>query len=499
MQRKDMYLTAILWLLVVLIFYPVFFADYIYTDESIQLWLYKPGSDFNMFVPQGRWITNYLFSKLFGAIDTVHEILYIRLFSLVGWLICLPIWYIVIKRVVAKEPAYAYLPFFTCLYLVTSLGFSISIQWASCLELFLANTAGLLSGAVLYQAIRFEDNRWRIAIGAAIGSLVLGVISLFTYQNGFGCFLIPFLLHFIARHTTKKDQVFMIGMIVHFLVYGVYFLLFKLSLKISHIPNDSRTDLYINLLDKIQFFFTHPFKRSFWFNIIVYENDKVARAIYKVLFIGWMAAVFVRAGLKHYILALKQIAVVLLICLVVYMPTLIVKEIFASNRTMLALNICVWLVCAEMIIYFIKNVQLLRWTGVAAAAVLVTSSWHNLRHLFLRPVEAEYSTLRAHIQQHYHPGIKTIYFVHATLDAFEKKYHIQSTMDEFGVPSTAFDWVAEWLPKQIIYEITGSRTTADQLVIKHWPDIEGYTRSGETMNNTTIMINMPELIAGINP
>jgi hypothetical protein len=499
MQRKDMYLTAILWLLVVLIFYPIFFADYVYTDDITHLWLNKPGSDFHMYITQGRWIMDYLFTWLFRSIDTVHEILYVRLFSLAGWLICIPIWYTVIKRVVEKEPAYAYLPFFTCLYLITSLPFSISIQWASCLELFLANTAGLLSGAIFYHAIRFTGNRWRISIGAAIGAGALGIVALFTYQNGFGCFLIPFLLHFIARHTIQKDRVFIIGMIFHLMVYGIYFLLYKLSLQINHIPHNPRTDLYIDPLDKLQFFFSHPFERSFWFNVIVSEYDKAARAFYKVVFVAWIVAVFIRVGVKNYLQALKQITGVLLICLVAYLPSLIVKENYASNRTLLALNICVWLVCVEMITWFISNVRVLRGAGIAVAAVLVANSWYNLRQQFLRPVEAEYAAIRTHIQQHYHPGIKTIYFVQPTEDAFKKKYHIQSTMDEFGVPSTFFDWVPEYVSKQIIYEITGSRTAAEPVVIKQWPDMESYTRSGETMNNTTLMINMPELIERINP
>jgi hypothetical protein len=152
-----------------------------------------------------------------------------------------------------------------------------------------------------------------------------------------------------------------------------------------------------------------------------------------------------------------------------------------------------------MIIYFIKHVQILRWMGVAVAAILIITSGYNFRQVFLRPVQSEYTAARTYIQQHYHPGIKTVYFVRAAEDAFTKKYHIQSTMDEFGVPSTYFDWVPEYLTKQVVYEITGSRATANQLVIKQWPDMEGYTHSGETIGNTSFLINMPQLIESIKP
>ena len=103
LSRRDFLSVLFLILIAVAIFYPVFYTEYLYTDESVQLWLYKEGSGFQMFITQGRYITEKLFRVLFSRANTVHDLIYIRLFSFLGWLICIPIWYFIIKKIVTKE------------------------------------------------------------------------------------------------------------------------------------------------------------------------------------------------------------------------------------------------------------------------------------------------------------------------------------------------------------------------------------------------------------
>ncbi|WP_207510690.1 hypothetical protein [Longitalea luteola] len=102
-QRKDVYFLALLFLVVILIFYPVCFAEYIYTDEVIQLWNYRPGSGFEMYGSQGRWIPELILSQAYAAIDSVKGITYIRIWALLLWLACIPVWYVTMKRIVAMD------------------------------------------------------------------------------------------------------------------------------------------------------------------------------------------------------------------------------------------------------------------------------------------------------------------------------------------------------------------------------------------------------------
>src|SRR5437868_2036845 len=188
--KRDLLYILILWLIVIFIFYPLFTAEYVYTDEIVQLWRYNEGSHFQMFLPQGRLITERLFQWLFSSATTIHDITYIRLFSLAGWMVSIPLWYVAIKRIVVGENLPEILTFFSLLFLVCSQQFCIYVSWAACLELFLANTAGLLSGYYLYIAI----SEWKInrkkAIYLLVISIVAAQVALFSYQSGFGCFLL---------------------------------------------------------------------------------------------------------------------------------------------------------------------------------------------------------------------------------------------------------------------------------------------------------------------
>jgi len=494
MQKKDYYLLAFLFLVTLLIFYPVCIADYIYTDEVVQLWSYRPGSGFNMYGIQGRWIPELILSKFFAAINTVHEITYMRVLALFIWLICIPVWYVIIKRITAKGTGYDYLPFFTCLYLVTSLPFAVTVQWATCMELSIANTAGLLSGAIWYLAIRDKEKLWAIPVTAGLGAAAAALVSLFAYQSGFGCFLIPFLFHYISAYTTRKELVFIKGLGFYFLMYAVYFVLFKLLLVVNHLTSDPRTGIHIDLPEKLVFFFSQPLKRAFWFNILVNDENKLARAMYKVLLVGWMVLAFIRFGIKNWLSAIKYIAAVLVVCMISYLPSWVVKENYSSNRTLTAINMCVWVVCAEMVLYILKNIQLRRMIAISLATVLVISGWYNFNRQFLQPVQEEYKIVKDYIQQQYNNKITTVYFIKAPEDAFRKKYHIQSSMDEFGVPSTFVDWVPDNFTRQMVFEKTQNRKTADQLTIKYWEDAESFSKSGEPLTEHTLLVNVPEIL-----
>src|SRR5581483_3120553 len=174
---------------------------------------------------------------------------------------------------------------------------------------------------------------------------------------------------------------------------------------------------------------------------------------------------------KNYVKAIKYIAVVFAVFLLSYLPLLIVKENYASNRTMLALDMCVWLVLLEMILYFIKKKALLQSGGIVIGCALVVTAWYNLRYQFLQPVTGEYTSVRKYIQQHYHPGIKTLYVIRPSEDAFAKRYNVHTNMDEYGVPSTFFAWTMDYFPRQVIYEITRDRGPAGRLGVESWENM----------------------------
>jgi hypothetical protein len=87
-----------------------------------------------------------------------------------------------------------------------------------------------------------------------------------------------------------------------------------------------------------------------------------------------------------------------------------------------------------------------------------------------------------------------MYVITTPVDAFIKKYPVHMNMDEYGVPSTAFDWQLEYLPRQLVFEMTGNRQTAEQLTIKHWPDKDSFSHSGESITYSALLIDLPVII-----
>src|SRR5882724_2851396 len=150
MKRTDLFLIALLIGIVLIIFYPLFYTRYVYTDEAVQLWMYRRNPDYQMFTASGRYITEKLFQWGFSSINTINEITGLRLFSLFGWIACIPVWYYIIRKVVIKEGLCQLLTFFSLVYLITMPPFGIYVSWAAVMELFIANTSGLISGYILY-------------------------------------------------------------------------------------------------------------------------------------------------------------------------------------------------------------------------------------------------------------------------------------------------------------------------------------------------------------
>lgn len=498
MQRKDYYALGLLYLIVLFIFYPLFYTDYIFMDEAVEIWNMKPGTGYIMFLDDGRALTEWLQYPFFSRIDTLHEITYIRIISLLGWLVCLPLWYAIIKRIVHRQ-VYGNLPFATCLYLVTSVPFVLSVQWATCMQFFIAQTCGLLSGVLVYNGIRFTGNRMRILAAPVVAALLLGVACMFFYQNAVGCYLIPFLLHFINPKAEQKNRMMIAGITVYFAVYVVYYILYRICLQAYDIPDINRNAIHFNPWEKIKWFLARPLERSFRFSVLTHEDSQVSKYYFMLMLAAWALLAFKRFGKTNAIKALTYLAVCFGIFVIAYLPNLIIKENFASNRTLFALNLCVWIVCAEMFFFFVRNKLALQISGIIVGTVFILAARNNFRNEFLHPVQQETLALKNYIQQHYHNRIRTVYFIRPPYDFFSKKYNIYESMDEFGVPQTYLEWVPDPLTRQLVFEKTRNRKQAEQLSIRQWTGKDSFIRSGAAVDSSVLVVDVQEIMQNIKP
>lgn len=487
MNRSDYIQVGLLGLLALLIFHPLFYTDYLYTDEAVQLWQYKSGTAFQMFLPQGRYVTEKLFRLLFSKAHTISDVKMIRLVSFAGWLLCIPVWYYVIKQVVEKEALPKALPFFTVLYLICTPSFAIYVSWASCLELFIANTSGLLSGYFLYKHISNNNNGIQLRAKEIGFAILFGVLSLFTYQNGFGCFLLPFLPFFLAK--PARLQPFLIAISVYFFIYLVYFLLFKFNLKVNGIVPSERTGLFIAPWGKLRFLVARPLNSAFHFTRLYNENDWSSLIHYGLLLITWISATIYRFKTFSKVHMLRYFGVVFFFFILCYLPSLVVRENYASNRTLLALNMAVFIVVAETLFSVIRHERIKETALVILSILFIGNAAYNFRQLFLNPITTEYRQMRAFVETNYKPSIAAVYFIRPPEDFFVKKYGIVRSWDEFGVPSTFFSWVPEYFVRQVVFEKTGNRQTAEKLLIKSWPEQASFSQEALALTDSILVID----------
>jgi hypothetical protein len=191
---------------------------------------------------------------------------------------------------------------------------------------------------------------------------------------------------------------------------------------------------------------------------------------------------------------LKPFALSIALLVLIYLPSLIVKENYASNRTLFALNIAVFFLVANTLLITIKKYRTRSAIVMILSVLFVANAYYNFNEQFLAPIKDEYRQVRTFIEKNYDQNINTVYFIQPHEDFSVKKYGITRSWDEFGVPSTFFDWVPEFFTRQVVFEKTNNRKTADNLTIKHWLGKEEYTKATPPLSPNTMLVDVEEIM-----
>lgn len=490
LKNKNLFFLIFLISIVIGIYFPIFYTEYLYTDEANQIWLTKKGINYQTSVPQGRYITYIIMEWLFGYINTVHDVIYVRLFSFFGWIFCLPIWFFIINKLCIKSKFSKVLVMLFMIYLISMPPFIIYIGWSACMQMFIACTSALLAGYLLYNGINYIDNRVTISTSVIIVTIFLGLMSLFTYQNCYGCFFIPFFIHFIS--TKKFSKTIYIGIIFSLATFIIYYAFFKYSLNVSSLAKSERTTLTTNPVNKLLFFFARPLQSAFHFTYIFNEKSIIGFIIYTSVSFAWLLINYIRQKTKKFSEKITYLFGLNLFAIMIYLPSLIVKENYSSNRTLFALDLFVFFLVAETLFSLIKRnkIQLITASGIGALFLL--NAWYNYNKQFIDPLKIEYDFLKKNISESYKPDMSAVYFICPSEKFFENKYNITPSWDEFGQPSTSKLWVPDPLIRQLIFEKIGDRQVADKILIKCWPSEDAFDHSGDLMLKKSMIIKMNE-------
>ncbi|MGV3657718.1 MAG: hypothetical protein ACO1NX_07180 [Chitinophagaceae bacterium] len=491
-QRKGLLLLCIV-LLFTIIYFPVLTADFAYLDEIHQLWNNHGLSNRDMFLTQGRWLTGLLFQHFFGAINAIEDLKWLRLFSFTGWVLTTFLFCLLLRKWVAVLRLQPQTLWLGALYCVCSLSVVIFIGWASCMEIFAAVAAGLLSGHVLFTALQKQGAQIQLPNRVLLLALVLGVTSLFIYQTAFGIFLLPFLLQYTRQTGSKPSRHIIIGVAFYLLTYGVYYLLFKYSLQAYGVAASDRTGFSFDLLRKLSFFFSGPLPQAFSLNVPFHAGSIFSQVLYPAVLLLWVVSVFKNNRQQSVVQNSSRIVVILFLLALIYLPLMIAKENFASYRTLYAFNLAVFLIVIDCVLQWLKAGTVRKVVMVALALLLLATSFYTFHYLFVQPLKKEYSALRNYMQAHYNPAVQNVYFIRADKFLFANTYGTKVYRDEFGLPSTFRDWVPEPITKQIAFELTGNRSKANQINVVQFENKEQWQQSRTELTPADLLVDMDVL------
>ena len=190
---------ALSFVILAIIFFPIFTSDYVYLDEAYQLWHNQDGSDFMYFFVQGRWLSGKLFSYLFSHLATVSDLRLVRIFSFCSWALFLEEFFRLGRKWQHVIGFDGILLLAGGIYIACCPSVAVYIGWGSCFVCGIANLLGLWSGHLFFSVLAKKGKFTLITSISLLFGVFLGVASLFTYQVGFSCFFLPFVFYFVKN------------------------------------------------------------------------------------------------------------------------------------------------------------------------------------------------------------------------------------------------------------------------------------------------------------
>lgn len=476
-----------------LIYYPVFTADYAFTDEAHQLWNNNDRSNFVMFLNQGRMITGWLIDGAFGKMELLSDIKWLRIFSFSTMILFVVVYASLSRKLFTTINIDVRVWTLSVIFIPCSLSAAIYVGWASCAEIFLATLAAFLSGYTLFMKVNSKDIYLKIPTTTLVVSLFFALCSLFTYQTAFGFFLFPFFLYFIKNKTAKIDRTIVIGVGFYLVSYLLYYFLFKYSLKVYNVPPSTRATIHIDPLGKLSFFFSYPLAQAFSFNFLYNARSILSQIFYPLVILCWVISLFLHIGKKKIGTIIGHMLICFALLMLAYLPLMISVENFASYRTMFALNFLVFVMACEFAVSYFKTQQVKNMVVVVAAVGFCAVAFYNYHINFSKPLKKEYAALRSYFMQNYQEGTEAIIFVRPPVNLFKPVFGVNYFTDEFGYPSTEKDWTGEPLVKQLVYEKTNSREKAKQLLFQSFltDDQVSFTATDTTVK--VLIIDMEEV------
>lgn len=418
-----------------LLLYSGIIKTYAFTDAYEFLLNAKESNFTNVFIQGGRPVSALVMKLSYLCFDTVESLKFLRVFSL---LISLG-FSLYLFEYLKREGFSVIESLFLALIVLLSPAISIKILWSVLwimpFVLFLSFQCGVF-------LLRYQQKGF---IKDLIIAIILGQVVLLTYQPIFTFSLIPLFINWLKY----KDFKFLLKPgLVHLSLYVLYFIIFKLSLSVIDIPELERTNISLNIGERIQWFFSGPVLKSFTWSVFFLPNGL------RWIFRGIMLAAILLILFRGFKMQMKSgaISTLMLVLFLIgsYVPNIISSDSWMSYRTMDAL-----LLIPILFIWFaISNSDLGRKVKTSIFSLFLILSFYmafiNVNNGFVDLQVAEYKAVNEKIET-LSENVDTLIFIPPPLKLIKDQKLLKRVItDEFGRLSSSSIWVAEPMLRLIL-------------------------------------------------
>jgi hypothetical protein len=454
----TLFLLFTLWI----VFYPVLWYDFAYSDEVY--WLYKVNNDgFDLlrgFTEQGRFFAGIYCKFVMIFASTISDLRSIRIFTLLGWSVSIAMSFVLLYKMYIQIGVHyqqALLQAITPLFfLICSASMITFIPWNAMMQSYLAFIFAFIAG---YQALMYSFNH-KIAINMkfllAVSLQILGlVIALGFYQPLSTWFLLPCFLYFLERKKIDKHLIYTV--VIFFIGFLAYFLIFKSILYSFNISAQQRTGIigFSEIGTKINWLFSDVLPRAAQLNAL---SD--ANGFFKILVGVFISCYLVSSNRKNIVHFFKDSIILSIFLILAFLPNILSSENWFTVRTYSTLNTFIFLIFFSSFSYFFLNKKNILAIFVCFPLLFITAQ-NNLKYNYILPLHAEYTVLKNHLTNSLsrQDSYQSIHFIRSHWSFFINYYtdfYLSVVSDEIGMPSSFTGYAPESYTKQILKELSHS-------------------------------------------
>ncbi|MFP5212777.1 MAG: hypothetical protein ACLGPL_05305 [Acidobacteriota bacterium] len=463
---------SVLILFLVAVYFPTVIFNYASGDDYVALKAGQAGSAelFKHCILSGRPVYA-VFNEVYRYVDTFLELRLIRAMGIMGLsgICCMCLWYL---RYCGVDPVES-------LLMACSIGlipgFQLIPAWATTSPFSLAYMASALAAIITAESVLKEQHSTAsTVVFVSLGTLFM-IFSFCFYQPAAMFFWVFALIPFLADRITLKTLPRFIG--AFGLVFAISSLCGFLVVKVlpgllySDLTSMPRTQLIDNVGEKYDWFLNEPLFNAF--NLFEVREPLIS-TVQLVLFFAVVGIVLKRRSSIPW----KVIILLIAACAILlsYVPNLVVRENWASYRSIVSMTSMVVLFLSFSIKWIfeflsLNNRYILRYGPRLFLAVILGiglyKASYNVNRVIIYTQMTEYAFLKQNLNRVDLSSVSSIEVKRSRWDDSVAPY---VRYDEFGLPSSSAAWSLEPMVFQALRD--SGRNPADLPVTILKPDDE---------------------------